>query len=363
MCLALVCALALSDLFCAAASLAATPAGECANGTQDPVCEYLANQTQAAPVSTSSSTAPGAIEPLPVNPVIEAEFEAHIDERRQRGGLAASVAEADVRLLPGLEGGWDGWCLSVRTSAQQSTRCGIAPTTREQIGYESWEAGGRGTRGIALLNAPAEAVAVDDAGAAEGAVAVPGVPGVSAAVVEIAAPFPAQSQWFDEFEPVYRGMRSSGSRGFSAPEHAYTAGLAAVSWRAPQPPPKGACSISAAGLAGLKPRFGHVVTSVPPTLDIAGVGFVSCIDTEYSLAHSSLDAAVLLSAAEPGSVAPVSLPGATPVPHHPSLFTAPGWNGQILARRVGNAWLAVEGGAGLRERVKVLLHLRTSVHL
>jgi hypothetical protein len=121
------------------------------------------------------------------------------------------------------------------------------------------------------------------------------------------------------------------------------------------------CSLAASHLAGLRPRFGHVVTSLFPTPGIAGSGFASCVDTEYSFARSSLDAAVLLDAAQPGSVAPAALPNAVPVRDRPDLFSAPGWNGQILARRVGHSWLAVEGGASLRQREQVLAHLRASV--
>lgn len=72
---------------------------------------------------------------------------------------------------------------------------------------------------------------------------------------------------------------------------------------------------------------------------------------------------MLLEAAAPGSAAPVSLPGAVAVRHHAGVVSAPGWNGQILARRVGNAWLAVEGHAPLRQRLRVLSHLRASVRL
>jgi hypothetical protein len=326
------------------------------------LCSALALAGIAAAPASSAPTST-AVEPLPVNPVIQAEFEAHVREWEGRGKLAAGAREWEVRLAPALEGGWLGWCMSVRVGAHHATRCPVAPTTSEEIGYESWEAGGSGTRGVALVNAPIEAVAVDDASAAEATVPVSGVAGVSAALVEIPAPFPAQSHWFDEFEPVFHGFRSSGSRGWSAPEHAYSASLPASSWQAPEHPPAGACSITASHLAGLRPRFGHVATSVTRTPNIAGGGFASCVDIEYSFARSSLDAAVLLDAAQPGSVAPAPLPGAAPVRHHPGLFSAPGWNGQLLARRAGDAWLAVEGGASLRQRVRVLSHLSASVGL
>ncbi len=233
----------------------------------------------------------------------------------------------------------------------------------EGVGYESWEAGGSGTRGVALVTGSTEAVAVDEASVALATVPVGGLPEVSAAIVEIPAPFPPASSWFDEFESVFHHTRSSGGRGFSAPQRTYTASFPASTWQAPEQPPAGVWSITATHLKGLTPRFGHVATSVSPTPHLAGGGFASCIDTEYSFAHSSLDAAVLLDAAQPGSAVPAPLPSATSVSRHHGLFSAPGWNGPILARRVGDAWLAVEGGASLRERVQVLSHLRASVQL
>jgi hypothetical protein len=357
--LAVSCALALAGA-AAQPSISGAASSECAAPTDDPVCEYLANRHEAEPVATITATLPGAIEPLPVNPVIAAEFAEHVKEWEERGKLAVSPREWEVRLTPGLEGGWVGWCMSVRVGAAETTRCPVAPKG-EGIGYESWEAGGSGTRGVALVNAPIEAVAVDEANVARATAPVSGVPGVSAALVEIPAPFPAASHWFDEFEPVLRGVRSSGGRGFTAPERDYSAGLPFSAWRAPEQPPAGVCSISAVHLAGLTPRFGHVVTSVSATPGLAGGGFASCIDTEYSFAHSSFDAAVLLDAAQPGSAAPAPLPGGAPVRHHPGMFSAPGWNGQILARRVGDAWLAVEGAASLRQRIQILSHLRASV--
>lgn len=100
---------------------------------------------------TPASSAP--IEPQPVNPVLEAEFEANVREWQARGALAAGAPEGEVRLAPALEGGWVGWCMTVHAGAFHATRCPVAPTTREQVGYESWEAGGSGTRGVALVNA------------------------------------------------------------------------------------------------------------------------------------------------------------------------------------------------------------------
>ena len=87
--------------------------------------------------------------------------------------------------------------MTVRVSAFHATRCSVAPK-REEIGYET-EANGSGTRGVALIDASIDAVAVDTARTAVLTVPVPGVPEMSAALVEIPAPFPARSHWFDEF--------------------------------------------------------------------------------------------------------------------------------------------------------------------
>jgi hypothetical protein len=341
------------------AAPAAAAEGECPAGTPpDPVCEYLANEHQAPPVGSYTSTLPGAIEPQPVNKAIEEEFEAELRERRARGAAAApAAAGSQISLTPPTEGGWVGWCATVRFGSQSSTRCPIAPT-RESIGYEAWEADAQGTRGYGLASAPVSAVAVDE-GVVVATIPVQGLEDVLTAVlVEIPAPFPAH--WFDEFEPA-SVVRESGHHGLGQPPTARSLSLPAGYWKAPAPPPPGACAIKAGHLQ-LRPRWGHVVASVSATPDIAGGGFVSCADTEFSLAGSSLDAAVLLDAAQPGTT-PQPLPNATRVPGHGQLYSTPGWAGTILARRIPGAWLLVEGGRGLRQRERVLARLSATIRL
>jgi hypothetical protein len=308
------------------------------------------------------AAAPGVIEPLPVNKQVMEEFWAKVEEWNGRGKLAVEAKQPwEVGLHPGLEGGWVGWCVTVSASVRH-TRCAVDPAGADDIAYESWEAGAGGTLGLAIVAEGTEAVAVDEANTAEQTTPVAGVPGVAAALVEIPLAFPAKSGWFDEFSSVHHGLRNSGTRGWGGPQRNYSRALPTSSWQAPQPPPSGACSLAAVHLAGLRPRFGHVVTSLAPTPGVAGGGYASCIDTEYSLAHSSLDAGVLLDAAMPGQAAPVPLPSQAPVAHHPGLYSAPGWNGQLLGRRAGNAWVLVEGGANLKQRITVLSHLRAHVN-
>jgi hypothetical protein len=103
-----------------------------------------------------------------------------------------------------------------------------------------------------------------------------------------------------------------------------------------------------------------VLASLTPTAGIAGRGLLSCANTRFTLGRSSLQAAILLDAAEPGRATPVGLPGATSVPGRAALFAAPGREGTILARRAGRAWLLVEG-AGLAARERLLSVLRAIV--
>jgi hypothetical protein len=72
-----------------------------------------------------------------------------------------------------------------------------------------------------------------------------------------------------------------------------------------------------------------------------------------------LEAAILLDAHRPGqTLGPI--PDASAVPGHPGVVNVVlgSLPGDLTARRVGNAWLVVEGGASLAQRLEVLGALR-----
>ena len=126
-------------------------------------------------------------------------------------------------------------------------------------------------------------------------------------------------------------------------------------------PLPGACEIAQSGLPGLQPEWGHVLSAIGPVPGAEGELFLSCVDTEYFLHGWPLDSAVLLDAYEPGrALGPI--PGADPVPGHPGVVNVVlgALPGDLTARRVGNAWLAVQGGASLAQRLRVLGALRIS---
>jgi hypothetical protein len=127
--------------------------------------------------------------------------------------------------------------------------------------------------------------------------------------------------------------------------------------RTPRP---GACTISQHGLTHLKPVFGRTVQRIVPRPDLQGQGFLSCLDTYYTLEHWPIRAAVLLDAHNPGgTLSPI--PGSSAVPGQPNIINVPLPGllpGAITARREGNAWLIVQGGRDETQRLQALRALR-----
>lgn len=154
------------------------------------------------------------------------------------------------------------------------------------------------------------------------------------------------------------------------PPHPESSDLVTRAWQIPRPgerhpgasarhPLPGACEVTAHGLPGLQAQWGHVLAAIRPVTDAEGELFLSCVDTEYFLRGWPLDTAVLLDARQPGQTLD-PIPGGIPVAGHPgfvNLMLGSG-PGSMTARRIGNAWLVVAGGASLAQRLEVLGGLR-----
>jgi hypothetical protein len=124
---------------------------------------------------------------------------------------------------------------------------------------------------------------------------------------------------------------------------------------------RGACQITTAGVAGLTAQWGGTIRHIRSVTGIIGRPFLGCADTEYYLENWPLDIGVVLDATQPGA-APAPLPLMKPVRGHLGYFQAPGGNGNVLGRRIHGAWLLVEGGSDLQQRLNVLEHARASIH-
>ena len=110
-----------------------------------------------------------------------------------------------------------------------------------------------------------------------------------------------------------------------------------IKWMAPASPPSIPFSIHTGAVPGLRPQRGNVVTHIAPVAEAQRGAFLPCADTEFYWQKQSLQAAVLLDAARPGSQ-PAALPQMQPVAGHPGVFDAPGSiQGHLTGRRIGNA--------------------------
>jgi hypothetical protein len=143
-------------------------------------------------------------------------------------------------------------------------------------------------------------------------------------------------------------------------------------YHAPARPRPGVCELAQHGLPALHAQFGHTIAWISPVPDALGEVFLSCVDTEYWIDGWPLQAGVLLDGHRPGQVLG-PIPGARPVPGQPDMVNLPlgrvplnydtpisadSPQLSLTAKRVGNAWLVVQGGSGLPQRVQVLNALR-----
>ena len=102
------------------------------------------------------------------------------------------------------------------------------------------------------------------------------------------------------------------------------------------------CELAQHGLPALVPEWGHTIGKIWPASDANSAVFLSCVDTEYYLHGWPLVVAVLLDGRRPGRVLG-PIPGAAPVAGHADTVDLAG--GSLSARRIGNAWLVVQGGS------------------
>jgi len=147
---------------------------------------------------------------------------------------------------------------------------------------------------------------------------------------------------------------SSFSQFWQAPS-AVTPSIDEPPYHGPTRPRPGVCELAQHGLPALVPEWGHTIGKIWPASDANSAVFLSCVDTEYYLHGWPLVVAVLLDGRRPGRVLG-PIPGAAPVAGHADTVDLAG--GSLSARRIGNAWLVVQGGSRLAQRLQVLAALR-----
>lgn len=265
-----------------------------------------------------------------------------------------------LQLVVPVQGGLVGWCMVYQTPNRSGAKCPVVPSNDRPIVTESWNYDARPdiTEAVALTTSSVNSVSVPGGPSSVLTHTEAGLPyGLRAAFVEIPGGSAA------EHRPLLTPLSAGGQPVTGLPPTSTPAGyfLQSRAWRRPGHAPRGACAISATPLPGLVAQSGRVVLRVQPFTGLIGRPFLSCVDTQFALNSSPLDAGVVLDATHPGT-APAALPNMKPLPAHSGVFQALGWDGRLLGRRTHNAWLVVEGGSSVQQRLTVLEHLRASVH-
>jgi hypothetical protein len=270
----------------------------------------------------------------------------------------------DVRLSPALAGGEYGWCIGIQySSAIAGGGCGAVFSTADPIAWSASEAsaGSRHETIVAITTPDVASVLLDGARRVP-TVGLSGLPyGMRAVRIEL---------------PLEVTRSRSGRLGFHRPPEATLVALSGDGRVLPSSPTgrreplvsvhghRAPCSISASGLSGLRRDWSHVAPAIHPALaPIIGRAFLSCIDVEYSVQNWPVDAALLLDATHPGSL-PAAIPGLRSIAGQQGYFNGPGdFKGELTAKRQGATWLVVAGGRSLSQRLEVLRHLKSGVHL
>jgi hypothetical protein len=280
------------------------------------------------------------------------------------GGRVHAAGHYAIRLSPSLDGGSYGWCVAVEEppgSAAGWGGCATTPIASTPLAYRISSGGAKSRKWsvVALVDPQVAALLVNGHERVR-TLALPGLPyGLRAAQIV----FPVRVGRTAHGRPTFVAPREPTLVALNAQGHRLGGALGSGSGASVQLAGHGPCALSAAGLSGLTPEWSHIASAIAPFPGaIVGRAFFSCIDTEYDLHGSPLDAAILLDAAHPG-VAPAPIPGLVPVNAHAGYFNGPGdFKGELTAVRRGNAWLVVAGGRGLAQRIEVLGHLRAGVH-
>jgi hypothetical protein len=140
--------------------------------------------------------------------------------------------------------------------------------------------------------------------------------------------------------------------------------LPARYWERPQTPPAGACALAAP--SSYRAYRGTTALRLQAEPDVEGAALTSCLSVDYKVAGTTLTAAVLVDARSPTS-APPALFGASPLAGRPGLVNREEDTGlhsgtliAFTARRDGHAWIVVEGGHGVAQRIRAVRALRVA---
>lgn len=296
--------------------------------------------------------------------------------------LSARATAEGIRVgvVPNLEPGRPGWCVAALARETGSYGCRALLTAKHPfLGGDGWSSAPGATHSMSvLLTAPAVKV-VSFAGERIATIAPAGVPfGLRVAVLgQPSSSLPTLIRRQVMARHALRVSRIHLPQPLPRPAVMTIAGMSFTEaeggrpelpvryWHLPAAPAHGICELHAAGLPGLTPRWGGVVTALAAFPGELAPGLLPCADTGYSLGAHAIQAAVLLDAADPDAAPPGPLPGFTAVPGAPGFYNSSiaCCQGPFTARREGEAWIVAAGGGPDAEeaRVRLLQHLTATI--
>lgn len=270
-------------------------------------------------------------------------------------------------LVPDIEVGNAGWCVLV---PRKKVGCEAERLTAPIL-KQDWSSSAppQVTEGTALTTSQVAAVSVDG-GPRIPTRSVHGLPdGLRAVAVELPG---------YELKRVGRGgvrprFTPFDARGRRIPQRLTRLRLTAFeipSERVAEPARlrKGACLVEQApALAGVVTPQAVSLVRVAPVGELMAGALLPCASTTFRMGGAPIVATLLVDAAHPGSE-PRPLPAMQQVAGRPGIVRGPAVEqgteeGEIVARRVRRAWLAVSKGKDLQQRLTLLEHLRGTVHL
>jgi hypothetical protein len=267
-----------------------------------------------------------------------------------RAAVTVSAKNEQVLLVPNINAGTSGWCVVIADEAACPTGASGNP-----IIAEGWSSSGPPpvAEGYLLTTGSVASVIVGDAPPIRTRrdSSLPG--GLRAVVVTV--------RGGGSRLPI-SAVNAKGERIRAEVKHGLPLSSVEIATRSVSGSGEGACGIEAAPLGGLTVGGGSVVRMVKAYPTLGGDGFLACASRSYTLDGWPLLAGVLLRASDPGERA-APLPAMQPVPGYAGIFQAPGFEGEMVARRIPGGWLAVAKGSGLRQRLALLNDLHAAVRV
>jgi hypothetical protein len=289
---------------------------------------------------------------------------------RGRSASTQSVIRDRLLLLPPIEAGQGGWCLTLTAGD-----CPAAKASQGPIVAETQTGQGPPSRQVGeVLTEPEVASVRVSGGRAVATRPEPQLPDVlRVAVVEVRNGASRHVNGFPGTFPVPLHFTPFDRAGHVLPrptaheQLAYV--LPTVRWTFPARPATGICEIGAASDGDIKVVGGAVVSRFESHVSFVGRPLLACASTWYHVGGSTVLASVLVDAGRPG-VEPGPLPGAASLKGHAGMFVASGASlagikddGQMVARRIAGGWLIAAEGTGVAQRAAVLKAISASIRV